>query len=778
MSSRSAATLPALLVLLSSGSPLAAAEPAAGIEGTVADDGRAVAGALVAAVTTSGEIARTARSDAQGHFRLAPLPPGRYGVTATAKGHTAGLTLGVEVAAARVTSADIRLGGDSIIVRGTVLDDASAKPLADATLNASRISPLEGDVFAVELDHGAFTVQLPRASYVFTARAPGKNERRRTLHDAPTEPLELRLRAPWPNGPAPKEVADWLRTHAVALDTVEAGHGFDDLQPLAAVIGDARVVGLGEATHGTREFFQLKHRLVEWLVVERGFTAFAIEATMPEAFELNDYVLTGRGDPQQLLAGLGFWTWDTEEVLALVRWMRHWNEDPAHPRVRFYGFDMQYAPRAREGALRYVARVAPTEAKRLGEPLSLFRYALDVKTFALLDAGARAQLVTAAQALVDRFDAARDEWIARSSADEWAVARQLARVLVQSIANDQPDADGGLRDRFMAENLRWIVEHEGPRGKVVAWAHNFHIGRFDDGFRTMGSHLSEALGAAYLPIGFAFDHGSFQARDVDKESLLHGFEVPPMPVGSFDATLAAAGLPRLLVDLRHPPAGVVATWLRAEHGHREFGSAFSTAWPQAKAGSMSSLAPTYDVAAFVAETTAARPLSEGTGGDSTVYPALANLGFEDSDGDRPRAWQHSPMQTTYTLTASPAHAFAGRRCGLLSRKSPVLHDGAYGVFEQHVDATPFRGQRLHLTAAVRAQVPLGSSVRLYVLVEEKWRLVGANTMRDRPIVRPGWHDVELEVAVPANATSMWIGAALFGSGSACFDEFRLRGEPQ
>jgi len=83
---------------------------------------------------------------------------------------------------------------------------------------------------------------------------------------------------------------------------------------------------LGEATHGTREFFQLKHRMLEFLASEMGFTIFSIEASMPEAYRLNDYVLNGNGDPAQLLKGMYFWTWDTQEVLAMIRWMREFNQ--------------------------------------------------------------------------------------------------------------------------------------------------------------------------------------------------------------------------------------------------------------------------------------------------------------------------------------------------------------------------------------------------------------------------------------------------------------------
>jgi erythromycin esterase-like protein len=135
-------------------------------------------------------------------------------------------------------------------------------------------------------------------------------------------------------------IVEWIRSHALPLKTPEAGNGFDDLRPLQKLIGDARIVSLGEATHGSREFFQLKHRMLEFMAGEMGFSIFSIEANMPEAYRLNDYVLEGKGDPAQLLRGMYFWTWDTEEVLAMIRWMREFNKS-GKGRVQFTGFDMQ-----------------------------------------------------------------------------------------------------------------------------------------------------------------------------------------------------------------------------------------------------------------------------------------------------------------------------------------------------------------------------------------------------------------------------------------------------
>ncbi len=161
-----------------------------------------------------------------------------------------------------------------------------------------------------------------------------------------------------PNGTNAEAARSWLQANAIRLDTVEAGHGFADMQPLKKIVGDARIVALGEATHGTREFFQLKHRLVEFLAAEMGFTIFSIEANMPEAFRLNDYVLNGQGDPAALIKGMYFWTWSTEEVLSMVRWMRDFNMS-GRGRVQFTGFDMQ-TPDVAAGIVNdFVSRLDP-----------------------------------------------------------------------------------------------------------------------------------------------------------------------------------------------------------------------------------------------------------------------------------------------------------------------------------------------------------------------------------------------------------------------------------
>jgi erythromycin esterase-like protein len=148
-------------------------------------------------------------------------------------------------------------------------------------------------------------------------------------------------------------VRDWIVKSAVRLETPEARHGFADMAGIRKIVGNARIVSLGEATHGTREFFQLKHRMLEYLATEMGFTIFSIEANMPEAYRLNDYVLRGEGDPAQLLRGMYFWTWNTEEVLDMIKWMREFNQS-GKGRVEFTGFDMQTPNVAAEIAAKFL----------------------------------------------------------------------------------------------------------------------------------------------------------------------------------------------------------------------------------------------------------------------------------------------------------------------------------------------------------------------------------------------------------------------------------------
>lgn len=137
-------------------------------------------------------------------------------------------------------------------------------------------------------------------------------------------------------------VVDWIRKTAEPFDTCQPRDDHRDLASLRRIVGDAHVVALGEGTVGTREFVQLKQRIVEYLASEMGFTTVAIQANMPEVRRINDYILTGRGEPRALISGLKFWPLNTEEMLDFIEWM-HRFEASGRGHLQLVGFDMTKA---------------------------------------------------------------------------------------------------------------------------------------------------------------------------------------------------------------------------------------------------------------------------------------------------------------------------------------------------------------------------------------------------------------------------------------------------
>src|SRR5258706_1161593 len=151
---------------------------------------------------------------------------------------------------------------------------------------------------------------------------------------------------------------DWLRKSARPFVTCEPGGTDRDLAPLRAIVGDARIVALGEVSSGTHEFFQMKRRIVEYLANHMGFTLFAVEETMPAAYRVNEYVLTGRGDLKTVLAGTA-WYRKTQELLDFVEWMREFNQS-GRGSIQFLGFDMLGRTDSAVAVVtRFVARAEP-----------------------------------------------------------------------------------------------------------------------------------------------------------------------------------------------------------------------------------------------------------------------------------------------------------------------------------------------------------------------------------------------------------------------------------
>ncbi|MGA3097135.1 MAG: erythromycin esterase family protein [Bryobacteraceae bacterium] len=462
----------------------------------------------------------------------------------------------------------------------------------------------------VTLNRGAGTVSL-----LYTGEIEGDEIHLTVGTRGPGPKLQATAKRRDPNAPppdwfseapAPEEVVAWLKTNAIRLETVEPGSAFADMAPLKARLKDARVVAMGEATHGTREFSQFKHRMFQFLVEELGFTVIGVEGNWPESLKVNEYVLDGKGDPREALAGIYFSMWQTEEVLEMVRWMRQYNQDAAHTRkLKFYGFDMQ-APRVAEAnVLEYLRRVDPESRETAAKTFAVLGEWAANDVYEHGPAEIKRGVAESLAAILRRFDERKQEYIARSSLGEWTMVRQNM-VIVKQAEVKLADQTGHFRDQAMAENVKWILDQEEPGTKIMLWAHNGHIAGDAQGYGPMGEHLREIFGGQAVLCGFVFQQGGFRAGDIDGDAL-RDFTVGPPPQGSLGATFAAIGAPLFAIDLRHLPGGKVADWFDAPHITWHIGGGYTATTPGAWFLPIRA-ARAFDMLIFVAKTTPSRPL--------------------------------------------------------------------------------------------------------------------------------------------------------------------------
>ncbi|XXF76254.1 erythromycin esterase family protein [Myxococcaceae bacterium GXIMD 01537] len=580
-------------------------------------DGAPVVGALVAAVPverlglTLGRAGALAQSREEGRFRF-ELPPGRYGLTATAQGLTAGF--GGQVTAGEAGAArevEVTLGREGVTVSGTVRSPDGG-PAGGAVVWATRWGADDGyELHTLADAEGRYAMKLePGSKYMFRADLPGFESNTQGARLGADGSFDLSLRPCVIPSSSESQFVAWLRDNAAPLDTLELERGFADLRRVQDVIGDARVVGVGESTHGTREFFQFRHRLFEYLASELGFTVYVIEANLPGTLAVNDYVLHGKGDAVSALAETFMWVHDTQEMLEFIEWMRRYNADPKHPRkLKFYGLDADHPQKASRVVLDYLREVdpgsvAPVEA--LVGPISRQRaYWKDLQ--ALSDAQ-KARLREGLAALLRRFDENKAAWAARTGAQRWALARHHVRLFEQIEEDARVRSFARVRDAHMAENVRWILEQEGPDARMVVTAHNGHVYFSDFPTRPMGWHLRQAMGRGYRVIGSFFNQGGvqaipWQATMPDRRLSTSEFVLGPAPEGSLDRMLSKAGHPQCLVDLRRA-SGPIGEWFQTRLVTRAVEASFSN---EANTETSMITSEGYDALFFVDRMTRARP---------------------------------------------------------------------------------------------------------------------------------------------------------------------------
>lgn len=308
------------------------------------------------------------------------------------------------------------------------------------------------------------------------------------------------------------------------------------LEPLK----NATIIGLGEATHGTHEFFQMKHRIFRYFVEHAQHKAIAFEADFAESFYIEQYINGSSTDADTVMKNvMHFWTWKTEEVKELLEWLRTYNlTHSVEDRIHYFGFDCQtmtYQPLLLEA---YLADKQPGLWADMSSSLSFLQTfsTNDYKTMSLIRFRVLLRQLTN---LEQQFKNDQDQLIALSSPSEYQLYLQVFHTVVQAFTLKYKLETGYgnySRDYYMAENILWITDHIVPQSKITLWAHNGHIANDPtyNGNGSMGYILRKRRGDFYQTIGFALSTGSFTAMSQDAKGnylgvAVHDITLEPAP---------------------------------------------------------------------------------------------------------------------------------------------------------------------------------------------------------------------------------------------------------
>jgi erythromycin esterase-like protein len=348
----------------------------------------------------------------------------------------------------------------------------------------------------------------------------------------------------------------------------------DGLAPLLEEIGDARLVLIGEATHGTHEFYRTRAELTRALISTRGFNLVAVEADWPDAYRVNQWVRHAVTESEAETALADFtrfprWMWRNREVVAFIHWLRMHNaSQPAASRVGFYGLDLYSLHASIEAVLTYLKKVDPPGAERaryrygcfehFGEDTQAYGYAASFGLSRSCEDDVIAQLVDLRQRAAEY--ARRD---GRIAADEYFFAEQNAR-LVRNAEQYYRSMFGGrveswnVRDTHMMETLEALIAHVQQTtggARAIVWAHNSHLGDAratqmgESGELNLGQLVRQKYGPKSFLVGFTTHAGSVTAAS-DWDEPAQRKRVRPSIAASYERLFHDTGLDRCLLLLR------------------------------------------------------------------------------------------------------------------------------------------------------------------------------------------------------------------------------------
>jgi erythromycin esterase-like protein len=408
-----------------------------------------------------------------------------------------------------------------------------------------------------------------------------------------------------------------IQKHAHPLTTT------DDLQPLLNRVGDARIVMLGEASHGTHEYYTWRSRISKLLIEEHGFNFIAVEGDWPDCYHLNRFIKgyeNSSSDASDVLKEFGrwpSWMWANWEIAALSEWLRKHNKTKApEKRVGFYGLDVYSLWESMDSIMNYLEKVDTAALKLARDAFRCFEpYRKDegqsyARASRFVPNQCREEVVSLLGELRNKLPQYNTDHESSFSVE------QNAHVAVNAERYYRAMLEGGaatwnLRDRHMADTLERLLNLHGKDAKAIVWAHNTHIGdaRATDMAAEGMFNIGELARKEYpekdvVLVGF----GSYKGAVIAGASWGDPLQIMPVPEarkGSWEYLLHNAGSGNKLLIMDDFKKGLLG---QAEVGHRAIGVVYRPQFEQYGNYVPSVVAQRYDAFIYLDETRALHPL--------------------------------------------------------------------------------------------------------------------------------------------------------------------------
>jgi erythromycin esterase-like protein len=421
--------------------------------------------------------------------------------------------------------------------------------------------------------------------------------------------------------------------HAVRAVAQQLNGTLEDYDQIVALADHAHYVLLGEATHGTHEFYRARSEISKRLIREKGFTVVAVEADWPDAYRVNRYIRGEGHDKNADHALAGFerfpsWMWRNEDMFLFVNWLRWYNDDlpPVHPKVGFYGLDLYSLHSSRQAVIGYLDKVDPDAAARARHRYECVeQYGVEPQAYAYLTSLGLA--LTCENEVVQQLLELREraaEYTSRDglvAEDEFFYAEQNAQLVkdaeeyYRTMFQDQVSS-WNLRDRHMADTLDALVSYLNRRGgqnKVIVWAHNSHVGdaRATEmsikGELNVGHLVRTRHPADAALVGFSTYSGTVTAA-TDWNGPAESKRIRPALPDSFENLFHDCGLPDLVMTMKGNEEA--ARHLRKTRPERAIGVIYRPETERESHYFEAQLADQFDAVIHIDQTTAVKPIDQ------------------------------------------------------------------------------------------------------------------------------------------------------------------------